>query len=153
MDALPGTWPALALLLLGLLVVGVALGLLAVAGLRRLRRSGDMVITFRPEDPRSRRRTPRLRRLAPEESQRDGLTGLRTRSVLPDDGATLLAEATAQGRRVGLLLFDLDGFKGINDTLGHHSGDRVLAEVGRRTQELVGGDDVAVRLGGDEFAL
>lgn len=153
MDALPGTWPALAVLLLGLLVVGLALGLLVVAGLRRLRRSGDMVITFRPEDPRSRRRTPRLRRLAPEESQRDGLTGLRARSVLPDDGAALLAEAAAQGRRVGLLLFDLDGFKRVNDTLGHHSGDRVLAEVGRRTQELVGGSDVAVRLGGDEFAL
>jgi len=153
MDALPGTWPALALLLLGLLVGGLALGLLAVAGLRRLRRSGDMVITFRPEDPRSRRRTPRLRRLAPEESQRDGLTGLRARSVLAGDGATLLAEAVAQGRRVGLLLFDLDGFKRVNDTLGHHSGDRVLAEVGRRTQELVDASDVAVRLGGDEFAL
>ena len=50
-------------------------------------------------------------------------------------------------------MLDLDGFKAVNDTLGHHAGDRVLAEVGARARRVTGGHDLAVRLGGDEFAL
>jgi diguanylate cyclase (GGDEF)-like protein len=51
------------------------------------------------------------------------------------------------------MLFDLDGFKDVNDTLGHHHGDIVLVEVGRRMADAVAADGFVARLGGDEFAV
>jgi diguanylate cyclase (GGDEF)-like protein len=56
-------------------------------------------------------------------------------------------------RQLALMIFDLDGFKAINDTFGHFTGDRVLQEVGARLQRVSGDCLAAARLGGDEFAL
>lgn len=93
------------------------------------------------------RRLARLLRLGPE--RRDPLTGLGTRAVLGD----LAARLEADPRPRALLVLDLDGFKHVNDTLGHPAGDAVLAEVGARIAGVLGPEDTAVRLGGDEFAV
>ncbi|MFD0822392.1 putative bifunctional diguanylate cyclase/phosphodiesterase, partial [Micromonospora zhanjiangensis] len=61
--------------------------------------------------------------------------------------------AERTGRRLALLLLDLDRFKNVNDALGHAVGDRLLIEVGRRLTEVVRPGDLVARLGGDEFAI
>lgn len=83
----------------------------------------------------------------------DSLTGLPNRSeaLMLISGA--LNRAQRSGGIVGLLFLDLDGFKTINDTLGHAAGDQVLRTVARRLEVGVRGGDVAARLGGDEFVV
>ena len=87
----------------------------------------------------------RLYRLA----HQDSLTGLSNRLVLQ----THLANLTASPHSAALLLIDLDGFKFVNDTLGHSAGDGVLCEVAKRLVACVSPGSLCVRLGGDEFAL
>lgn len=87
------------------------------------------------------------------EAEHDPLTGMGNRARLASRGPVALTENEDIGRRCALLLFDLDGFKRINDTLGHAAGDEVLAEVARRIQRTVRKSDLAIRLGGDEFAV
>ena len=139
-------------------VAVLAVALVALLGVcfllvARARGWDQVVITFR--DPvRGRRWVPRLIRLLPGGAgQQDPLTGLATREVLAAEGPRLITEVQQSGRQAGLLLLDLDGFKAVNDTLGHHAGDRVLVEIGHRARALTAGEDLAVRLGGDEFAL
>ncbi len=84
---------------------------------------------------------------------RDELTGLGTRAHLVEQGPAMVALARRRGRPLALLMFDLDGFKQVNDTWGHLAGDRVLVEVARRARTAVVEGDLLVRLGGDEFAL
>ncbi|MFI5938307.1 diguanylate cyclase domain-containing protein [Actinoplanes sp. NPDC051494] len=83
----------------------------------------------------------------------DALTGLANRSHLLDRAEHELAVATAGGLRMALLLLDLDGFKRVNDTVGHHAGDALLQAVGHRMQASVRDHDIVARLGGDEFAI
>ena len=83
----------------------------------------------------------------------DVLTGLFNRYSLKGHLDQALAAARRDGSRVALLFIDLDRFKVINDTLGHHVGDELLIEVGRRLQETVRDSDVVARLGGDEFVI
>lgn len=87
------------------------------------------------------------------ESLHDGLTGLGNREMLFEQAPRRLAESTAAGQYAALLLFDLDGFKRINDTLGHSAGDVLLRQVADRTQSSVRESDLAIRLGGDEFVI
>lgn len=86
-------------------------------------------------------------------ARHDELTSLGTRVVLAEQGDHRLAASRERGSTAALLLVDLDDFKGVNDTLGHGAGDRVLAEVGRRLRSAVRPDDLAVRLGGDELVV
>lgn len=91
----------------------------------------------------------RLRDLA----LKDPLTGLANRTLFLDRLALALARA---GRRPGdpaLLFFDLDGFKAVNDELGHHVGDQVLTAVADRLNALLRTEDTVSRFGGDEFAV
>lgn len=79
----------------------------------------------------------------------DSLTGLPNRNRF---NKTLDA-AIAEKESVAVLLIDLDRFKDVNDTLGHHNGDRLLVEVGRRLSQLIKAPNLVARLGGDEFAV
>ncbi len=85
-------------------------------------------------------------------TRHDGLTGLLTRRAF-DEGLAKLLERRRDGREVAVMLFDLDGFKPINDTYSHDAGDRVLVVIAERLARLVGGESLAGRLGGDEFVL
>ena len=79
----------------------------------------------------------------------DSLTGLANRAALLDH----LAEGVRRGQASAVALLDLDGFKQINDTLGHQVGDALLQTVGRRLQDTAEPGEFVARLGGDEFAL
>jgi diguanylate cyclase (GGDEF)-like protein/PAS domain S-box-containing protein len=78
----------------------------------------------------------------------DALTGLGNRHQLRESLSEL-----APGETACLMFLDLDGFKVINDSLGHDAGDRLLTVIARRIESLLRNGDVAVRLGGDEFVL
>ena len=83
----------------------------------------------------------------------DGLTGLHNRAFLIDHFDTLISSAKRRGERVAVVQFDLDGFKQINDTLGHAAGDYVLATTAERMRQSSRASDLCVRLGGDEFVM
>ena len=83
----------------------------------------------------------------------DVLTGLLNRLSLKGRMDQALATARREGSRVAVMFIDLDRFKVINDTLGHHTGDELLIEVARRLRESVRDSDVVARLGGDEFVI
>lgn len=90
-----------------------------------------------------------LRRL----SQRDELTGLLNRRGLLDHGGSLVHKALSEGHRIGVVLCDLDGLKGINDTYGHFDGDLAIRAMGTALEDIFRPGDVVARLGGDEFAV
>lgn len=83
----------------------------------------------------------------------DTLTGLPNRALLSDRLHQVLAQARRKEITVGLLFMDLDGFKDVNDTLGHEAGDEVLRQVANRFASIVRGADTLARVGGDEFVL
>jgi diguanylate cyclase (GGDEF)-like protein len=131
---------------LALLVIGqftdispVSAGLAAVTVLTGMARAGLTV-------------TERLR-ASREEAITDDLTGLGNRRHLLSRLDRSIAEAARDGGELALLLVDLDGFKELNDTLGHHAGDEVLRQIGPRLDEVLREGDTLARLGGDEFAV
>lgn len=83
----------------------------------------------------------------------DNLTGLPNRKLFFERLETLLAESEEKNTPFALLFLDLDGFKSINDTYGHETGDQVLITAGKRIQRCIGKDDTAARMGGDEYAV
>lgn len=90
-----------------------------------------------------------LRRL----SETDDLTGLLNRRALEARAASMLREANDDGPPLGVILFDIDHFKTINDTYGHGLGDMVLQSVGQTLQPLLEPDDTLARFGGEEFVV
>ena len=83
----------------------------------------------------------------------DALTGLPNRALFADRMNQAIASAERAGEPRGVLMLDLNGFKQVNDTLGHDRGDTVLREVSRRLCATLRETDTVARLGGDEFAI
>ena len=86
-------------------------------------------------------------------SKHDSLTLLPNRSSFLDSLNTHLLRAKRDGTQLSVLFLDVDGFKDVNDTLGHDAGDALLAEVARRVRSRLRPEDVAARTGGDEFLV
>jgi diguanylate cyclase len=128
----------------GVLILGairhIPLGATVAAGTALAVAIGRMVLTHSD-----------LRSLAASriEARTDDLTRLANRRSLNE---ALVASASADAQ-VTLLLLDLDGFKEVNDSLGHHAGDQLLGVIAERLCQTVGGNSLVARLGGDEFAV
>ncbi len=90
---------------------------------------------------------------AQEGAMRDELTQLPNRVAFREELARSFARLARRNERFALMCFDLDGFKGVNDTMGHDTGDAVLIEAARRLKASTRENDLVARLGGDEFAL
>ncbi len=83
----------------------------------------------------------------------DVLTDLPNRALFEDRLQQAILTGHREGGSLALLIFDLDRFKEINDTMGHRSGDLVLQQIGRRLRDMLRESDTVARLGGDEFAV
>ena len=83
----------------------------------------------------------------------DTVTGLPNRVYFNEEVDRMLTEARERGEGAAMLCLDLDQFKSINDTLGHHVGDALLKHVGKRIRACARDRDIVARLGGDEFAI
>jgi diguanylate cyclase (GGDEF)-like protein/PAS domain S-box-containing protein len=111
-------------------------------------RSVGAVITFR-DVSLARTMALKMTHLA----QHDPLTGLPNRLLLTERLSQAIGQARRHGKQLALLFLDLDHFKHINDSLGHATGDRLLASVANRLKESVRATDTVFRQGGDEFVI
>ncbi len=108
-----------------------------------------LAVAFRNLYRRARRDAARIEQLA----HFDSLTGLANRSLLDDRLARLVALSERNAAPLAVLLFDLDGFKAVNDMHGHAAGDSLLVAVAQRAASCVRASDTVGRLGGDEFLV
>jgi len=86
-------------------------------------------------------------------SLHDPVCGLPNRIYFSERLERAIAEVRNGGPTAAVFYIDLDHFKDVNDTLGHHIGDELILNVTRRLSEIIRGDDLVARLGGDEFAI
>jgi diguanylate cyclase (GGDEF)-like protein len=88
-----------------------------------------------------------------EQAMRDSLTGLANRGAFVEQLERAIASARRDQTLIGVLYFDLDHFKFVNDSLGHGAGDELLVEVAARVRSVMRSQDLLARLGGDEFTM
>ncbi|MDH5484092.1 MAG: diguanylate cyclase [Gammaproteobacteria bacterium] len=115
-----------------------------------LKRSNDeleQMVTVRTEELQ--RVNKRLEQMA----SHDSLTGLPNRVLMKDHLKQMIAHAHRSQQPLAVLFLDLDGFKQVNDTLGHEVGDHLLIEVATRMKNCMREEDVVARIGGDEFVI
>ena len=87
------------------------------------------------------------------QAMHDALTGLPNRTLLMDRLQQAIRVAGREEHKLALILLDLDRFKAVNDTLGHHVGDKLLQQIAQRLKSVLRESDTVARLGGDEFCL
>ena len=97
--------------------------------------------------------TRRHRRTVKHQALHDALTGLPNRSLFVDRAAQMIAAGRRSGAQPVVMMLDLDRFKDVNDTLGHHQGDELLIQLAARLTALLRPGDTVARLGGDDFAI
>jgi diguanylate cyclase (GGDEF)-like protein len=139
------SWATWAVLAGGMALTGVV-GIMLLLGVGREAHFEALV----------RERTDRLRlseEQARHQATHDPLTGLPNRLLFLDRMEQAIERGRRAGQRFGLLYLDIDGFKAVNDTQGHHAGDELLRQIAGRLREAVRGEDTVARLGGDEFAV
>ncbi len=112
------------------------------------RPDGDLAVTIR-DISQAKAHVAELERIGSE----DALTRLPNRHWLKQYLPDALAAAKTSKQMLALLFIDLDGFKAVNDTMGHEIGDELLRNAGRRLQEAVRPHDIVARIGGDEFVV
>ena len=147
-DALSGRGLLVVVVLFTALILCAALGT-AIFDARMQRRERLMSQSLAEANAELQSANEELRR----RTLTDPLTGLANRLGLEDRLARLSAEAGSEGGQAALIFIDLDGFKAINDSLGHAAGDRLLGKTARRIRRRLRPVDMAVRLCGDEFVL
>jgi len=142
---------------------GLAIGSLVVASRQADRRylaaEQELMVAFAEHaslalnDARSQQAMAKALDDANHQAMHDELTGLPNRACFYDRTDQALRSAARDGTSTAVLLFDLNRFKEINDTLGHKYGDRVLREIGPRFRRGLRESDTLARLGGDEFCV
>ncbi|MHB8914531.1 MAG: diguanylate cyclase domain-containing protein [Thiobacillus sp.] len=137
------TWNQAVLLSIAAVLMGVIVGWLTLNQLWKISRQ----IEFQFAE------LERSRAALKQEATHDSLTGLANRRLFYDRLQQAIRQARRYQSKVGLLFLDLNRFKEINDTHGHHVGDAVLTEVARRLAQSVRESDSIARLGGDEFVV
>jgi len=111
------------------------------------------IIIYEFLNGRLRNELDRKRQLFAYQATHDTLTGLPNRDAFNQSAQLNLEAADIASKKLAIVLIDLDGFKPINDSYGHHAGDIVLQTVAQRLQKVIRGSDMVARLGGDEFGL
>jgi diguanylate cyclase (GGDEF)-like protein len=134
----PGRW--LMETVLPLVLVGLAISLFVIGAFARRLFSASRAIEAREA---------RAQHLA----NHDSLTGLPNRRKLETEFVRFTAEATREGHTLAVACVDVDRFKDINDTLGHHAGDQLIRCLADRLRNAIRENDFIARLGGDEFAV
>jgi diguanylate cyclase (GGDEF)-like protein len=138
-------------LLLGMSGITLAVGLvLAVSLRRRTNRAHARAYARMVAEVDERKR---LAEKLQHQAFHDPLTGLPNRALLRERAIRAIGEADQEVTSTALALIDLDRFKEVNDTLGHHYGDQLLIQVGQRLAAALRTGDTVARLGGDEFAV
>ena len=149
--------------LLSLVVIGVAFG--AIIGLAGpggdgvgtdLRVAAGLVVAWLVLAGLAARSTSRFTHQIAESERlalHDPVTELPNRILFHNRAQQAIADIRGSDSVVAVMLLDLNRFKEVNDTLGHHNGDLLLAQVGRRLEQALQADHVVARLGGDEFAV
>lgn len=137
------TWGRAMLLSIAAVLIGIIVGWLTLRQLSRISRQIELQFAELEVS----------RAALQQEATHDALTGLANRRLFYDRLQHAIRHARRYHAKVGVLFLDLDGFKEINDTHGHHVGDAVLTEVARRLSKSVRESDSIARLGGDEFVV
>jgi diguanylate cyclase (GGDEF)-like protein len=141
-------WQPEIALIIGLMMTGFVVTYLLIS-LRRTLRLELLTKSLQEATRELRREGEKVTHLA----RTDFLTGLANRTLFSDKISAAAARLRRDGETFTVLFLDLDGFKHINDSLGHPAGDELLREMARRLKSLLRETDVVARLGGDEFAI
>ena len=132
------------------LLRAIAASILLILGMAVLGRLNWKIESLRQRERESRMaHARRVEHLA----YHDSLTGLPNRSFLGKILDDRIRQSSRYGRKFGIFFLDLDGFKQINDTLGHDAGDDLLREVAKRLEDALRKSDTVARMGGDEFMV